>query len=135
MSGNTVDPNEALIIVKVGQKGVHYAKVHFKGEVINTGKLLLEKFNTQALAERIVSLGVINQLTDDVLENYKSMTWDQAHGCSLGQASYANTIYDAIARHETFYNYVFHNGRWHLMPHCYYDTLIPLPDKIELIEA
>ncbi len=92
------------------------------------GKLLLKHYNTQELAEQLVSLGNISSLgkriepTPDALHNFETPERGTTvyYGRDRGEDDQEPCIYWGVemfrksGRHEQ-YNYLFKDGQWYLM--------------------
>jgi len=56
----------STITVMMGNKEIHAVYCHWDGHESHNGKLLLEHYNSQELAEKIVALGSLSSLDESV---------------------------------------------------------------------
>jgi hypothetical protein len=126
----------ATIAVVTKGGTVNSVYLHWDGYISGAGKTLEEYYNSQELAEQLVSMGDISSigahidpLYDDACEFYH-----RDRGELFGTNRYVNVeeyLEDTDSHEE--YNYVFKDGIWNVI-NTYDNTIVPLSEYEETDE-
>lgn len=111
------------INVKVGNK-IHSVYCHWDGYPTGNGKMLLEHYNSQALAEKVVSLGSISFLGESMdkpefsthsfnnpVEGI-SVVYSRDRGDTETKPIVSRSMKNAMEKIEQVYNYFWDGEKW-----------------------
>jgi hypothetical protein len=106
------------ITVKIGEK-YHSVYCHFDGHPSHHGDLLLNHYNSQELAEKVVSLGDLSQFMESMDKpeghSYKTPVrgYSIAYGRDRGESDVDTKILNDISEvNEQDYNYLWDGDKW-----------------------
>lgn len=109
------------ITVKIGDK-YHSIYSHWDGYPSHNGKILLENYNNQELAEKVVSLGDLSFLDKSMDKpdghSYSNpvVGYSIAYGRDRGEEGIETKVYDsygkAMKKNNQEYNYLWDGEKW-----------------------
>ena len=109
----------STISVQLDTGRIRQSYCHYDGYLNHVGRILIEHFNTQELAEYITSLGEIRSLeTDGGIETFTNI--EVPSRLFNDEEHYQEKCYFQS------YNYLFKNGKWWVDLHSQDSKLVPV---------
>lgn len=104
----------ASVHVKCGDGQVRSIYIHWDGYLSHTGRLLRDHYNTQELAEELVSMGDCSSL-NETLEGCEFYCRDRNEDWSDVKFNESFNLQDSLKHNEQEYDYYFDTKQWHLI--------------------
>ena len=104
----------ASVHVKGTDGKIRSIYIHWDGYLSHVGKLLRDHYNTQELADSLVSMGDCSSL-DRSLEDSTFYNRDRNEDWDDVQPNVSATLQDSLNDNAQSFDYYFEDGVWHLL--------------------